>query len=36
MAEATSIVIATYCPDNLGAWFKHVRDNLSLQERSTQ
>ena len=36
MAEATSIVIATYCPDNLGAWLKHVRDNLSLQERSTQ
>jgi hypothetical protein len=35
VAEAVSLTIATYCPDNLGSWLKHVRDDLKL-ENTTQ
>jgi hypothetical protein len=32
VAEAVSLTIATYCPDNLGSWLKHVRDDLKLED----
>jgi hypothetical protein len=35
VAEAVSLTIATYCPDHLGSWIKHVRDDLKL-ENTTQ
>jgi len=30
IVEAVSLTIATYCPDQLGNWVKHVRDDLKL------
>ena len=32
VAEAVSLAIATYCPDNLADWLKHVRDDLKLAD----